>query len=156
MTLQGTRRLPISVQVAHKTDVRTQFAALCWRVKNGKPEILMITSRRTTRWIIPKGWPATGLTPGEGALREAWEEAGVRGRGSEGSLGIYSYFKRIAGNTPLPCVAMVYPVKVSKLEQDYPEAGERKRKWVSPKKAAAMVDEPELAQILRNFDPRLL
>lgn len=156
MTLQGTRQLPITVQTAHKSDVRTQFAALCWRVHNGKPEVLLITSRGTNRWIIPKGWPTIGLTPSEGAMQEAWEEAGVQGKAYDRSLGLFSYVKKIDKNATLPCVAMVYPVKVKKLAKDFPEAGQRKRKWVSPKKAAAMVSEPELAHIIKTFDPRHL
>ena len=156
MTLQGTRQLPISVSAGRKGDMRTQFAALCWRVSKGKPEILLITSRGTNRWIVPKGWPMSGLTPGKGALTEAWEEAGVKGKAYEQCLGLFSYLKRVDRKTRLPCVAMVYPVKVSKLSKDFPEAGERKRKWFSPKKAAAMVREKELAQILKTFDPRYL
>lgn len=97
-----------------------------------------------------------GKTPGNGALIEAWEEAGVKGKAFEQCIGIYSFIKKLEDKTALPCVAMVYPVKVSKLAKDFPEAGQRKRKWVSPKKAAKMVKEPELAQILKTFDPRFL
>ncbi|UYV38677.1 NUDIX hydrolase [Rhodobacteraceae bacterium D3-12] len=156
MTLLGTKQLPISVSPVRKTDMRTQFAALCWRLVNGKPQILLITSRGTNRWIIPKGWPMGGKTPGDGALIEAWEEAGVKGKASEQCLGLFSYHKKLDKRTSLPCVAMVYAVKVSKLAKDFPEAGQRKRKWVSPKKAAKLVKEPELAQIIKTFDPRLL
>ena len=156
MTLQGTKQLPIAVSARRKGDMRTQFAALCWRVTKGKPEILLITSRGANRWIIPKGWPMSGETPGKGALTEAWEEAGVKGRAYEQSLGLFSYIKKIDRKTSIPCVAMVYPVKVSKLSKSYPEAGQRKRKWVSPKKAAALVKEPELSQILKTFDPKYL
>lgn len=156
MTLQGTRQLPISVKVRNKTDMRTQFGALCWRVKNGAVQVLMITSRGTNRWIIPKGWPMQGLTPCQTAMQEAWEEAGVEGKMSDRFLGLYSYVKKIDKKTSVPCVVMVYPVKVARLVTDFPEAGQRKRKWVAPKKAAAMVHEPELAHILKNFDPRHL
>ena len=156
MTLHGSRQLPISVKVGRKTDMRTQFAALCWRVKNGKPQILMVTSRGTNSWIIPKGWPMTGITPSEGAAQEAWEEAGVKGKIFDRSLGLFSYLKKIDKRTSVPVVAMVFPLKVKKLAKDFPEAGQRKRKWVSPKKAAAMVREPELAHILGSFDPRHL
>ena len=156
MTLQGISQLPISVSVAQKGELRTQFAALCWRVTKGKPEILLITSRGTNRWIIPKGWPLCGETPSQGALTEAWEEAGVIGKANEQCLGLFSYTKRIDRATSLPCVAMVYPVKVTRLAKEYPEAGQRKRKWCTPKKAAALVSEPELAQILRTFDPKHL
>ncbi|MDU8928758.1 NUDIX hydrolase [Alisedimentitalea sp. MJ-SS2] len=155
MTLHGTRQLPISVK-GRKTDMRTQFAALCWRVKNGKPQILLITSRGTKNWIIPKGWPMSGITPSEGAAQEAWEEAGVKGKPFDRSLGLFSYMKKIDKRKSVPTVAMVFPVKVKKLAKDFPEAGQRKRKWVSPKKASAMVRERELAHILRTFDPRHL
>ncbi|MDQ7070872.1 MAG: NUDIX hydrolase [Rhodobacterales bacterium] len=156
MTLQSTKQLPISFSASHKSDVRTQFAALCYRIKNKKPEILLITSRGSKRWIIPKGWPMDGKTPGESALQEAWEEAGVRGKVIERCLGLYSYSKVLTPKKDLPCVAIIYPIKVKSLKRSYPEVGQRQRKWFSPKKAAARVEEPELAQILKTFDPRLL
>ncbi|MEN9850080.1 MAG: hypothetical protein RL128_243, partial [Pseudomonadota bacterium] len=58
---------------------RTQYGALCWRMHRGKVEVLLITSRDTGRWVIPKGWPIDGLAPAQTAAREAWEEAGVEG-----------------------------------------------------------------------------
>lgn len=156
MTLYQMPQKPISLMSLNKTDVRTQFAALCYRQDKGKTQVLLITSRNSARWIIPRGWPIDGLTPSECALTEAWEEAGVRGRVSGRCLGLYSYRKFIEPELGLPCVAMVYPVLVSTLAKDFPEAGQRKRKWLSPKKAAARVSEPELAQIIRHFDPRHL
>lgn len=149
------KQLPLSFGKARKTDVRTQFAALCFRVKNDKVQILLITSRGSGRWIVPKGWPMDNATPHEAAAQEAWEEAGVIGKAVPRPLGLYSYIKETGeADANLPCVAMVYPVRVKSLSKDYPEVGQRKRKWVSQKKAAAMVDEPELARILRDFDPR--
>lgn len=156
MTLQSTKQLPIRVKASHKSDVRTQFAALCFRIRNGKTEVLLITSRGGQRWIIPKGWPMDRRTPGHAAAQEAWEEAGVRGKSHERSLGLFSYTKEQGDSTTLPCVAIVYPVKVKSLAKDFPESGQRKRKWFSLKKAAELVSEPELAQILKTFDPRLL
>ena len=154
MFQQTVRQLPISISAAHKSDVRTQFAALCYRIRNDKPEVLLITSRGTGRWIVPKGWPMDGMTPAKAALQEAWEEAGVRGRPIDQCLGIYSYSK--GGSGGLPCLALVYPVRVKSLEKNFPENGQRKRKWFSPKKAAARLSEPDLAEIVRTFDPRLL
>lgn len=156
MTLQGTRQLPITVHAGSKTDVRTQFAALCWRLRGGAPQVLLITTRRSGRWIIPKGWPESGMTPGEGALKEAWEEAGVKGKVHDRVLGLFSYVKRLGTGEMISCVAMVYPVKVKKICQSFPEAGTRRRRWVSLRRAASMVREPELAQILKTFDPRHL
>jgi len=150
------KQLPISVGGGRKWDVRSQFAALCYRVRDKKIQVLLITSRGTGRWILPKGWPMDGITPAKSAAQEAWEEAGVQGKAVNVCLGLYSYRKVMDDIDDLPCVAMVYPVRVKKLSKDYPEAGQRKRKWVSRKKAAAMVAEPELARILRDFDPKML
>ena len=144
---------PIDLNDAHKSDVRTQFGALCFRMVRGKPEVLLVTSRGTGRWIVPKGWPMDGKTPAQSAEIEAWEEAGVRGRIYERCLGLYSYRKSIDEGDDVPCVTMVYALKVREMTDDYPEAHERKRKWMRPKKAAAMVDEPDLAHLILNFAP---
>lgn len=156
MTKAYQKQAPISLHSGRKTDLRTQFAALCYRVTRDKPEFLMITSRGTGRWIIPKGWPEHGKTPAEAALQEAWEEAGVKGRITGPCLGLYSYQKETDDEGVLPCVAMVYPVRVTALKDDYPERGQRKRRWMSAKRAAESVDEPELSRIIKNFDPKLL
>ena len=156
MNVRETKQVPIALMDAHKSDVRTQFAALCFRMVKEKPEILLITSRRSGRWIIPKGWPIDGETPAQVALTEAWEEAGVRGKVHERCLGLYSYHKMLGPERGVPCVAMVYAVRVKSLVASFPEASQRKRKWLRPKKAAALVSEPELAHIILNFHPRLL
>lgn len=147
---------PLALTAARKTNVRTQFAALCYRLENDKPKILLITSRRSGRWIAPKGWPIPGKTPAASALREAYEEAGVRGREIDQCLGVYSYNKLHASGAGLPCLAMVFPVRVDDLLDEFPEQGQRQRKWFGRKKAAAMVQSPELSQIIRRFDPRKL
>lgn len=148
------KQLPISLSGAGKRDVRTQFAALCYRMRKNKVQVLMITSRGTQRWIVPKGWPMDGRTPAESAVQEAWEEAGARGQSDGRCLGIFSYSKDAEDLGALPCLAMVYAVRVEALADEFPEAGQRKRKWMSRKKAAQLVSEPELARILRDFDPR--
>jgi 8-oxo-dGTP pyrophosphatase MutT (NUDIX family) len=147
-------QVPISLRSRHKSEVRTQFAALCYRIRKDKPEYLLVTSRGTGRWIIPKGWPVDGKTPAESALIEAWEEAGVIGRVTGPSMGLFSYYKDGPGADGLPCVAMVFPVRVRALRDSFPERAERKRKWMRPKRAAKSVGLPELAHILREFDPR--
>lgn len=150
------KQLPINIRASHKSDVRSQFAALCYRIVRDKPEILLITSRGSGRWIAPKGWPMDGKTPAESAAQEAWEEAGVIGRAHDQCLGLYSYNKSLGHGVGLPCVALVYPVLVKSLVTDFPEKGQRLRKWFTPKKAAARVQEPELARILQDFDLRVL
>jgi 8-oxo-dGTP pyrophosphatase MutT (NUDIX family) len=148
------KQLPITVPGGRKSDVRTQFAALCYRIRDDKVQILLITSRGSQRWIVPKGWPMDGMTPADSAVQEAWEEAGVKGRSDGRCLGIYSYSKVEEGVETLPCVAMVYAVEVTSIHKQYPECGQRKRKWVSRKRAAKLVDEPELARMLMDFEPR--
>ncbi|MBW4707686.1 NUDIX hydrolase [Roseobacter sp. YSTF-M11] len=149
------KQLPISISGARKSDVRTQFAALCYRIHHKKVQVLMITSRGSRRWIVPKGWPMDGMTPADSAAQEAWEEAGVRGKSDGRCLGIFSYNKETDDNGAFPCLVMVYAVQVQELASDFPEMGQRHRKWMSRKKAAKVVDEPELARILLDFDPRI-
>ena len=143
-------QLPISRHGAAKNEVRTQFAALCFRQRKGKTQILLVTSRRTKRWIVPKGWPIESKTPAQSALQEAWEEGGVIGKPVGDCLGVYSFSKEVGD---LSCMAMLYPIKVKSLSKKYPESHERKRRWVSRKKGARLVAEPELARMIREFDP---
>ncbi len=143
-----------SGDVDRSDNLRTQYAALCYRMDGNLPQVLLITSRTTKRWIIPKGWPMAKKSPLQTAQLEAWEEAGVVGKGQNTCIGMYSYLKIMEKGDDLPCMVMVYPVKVKSLARRFPERTERKRKWFTPKKAATKVAEPELAQILRAFDPR--
>ncbi|MFK7763240.1 MAG: NUDIX hydrolase [Roseobacter sp.] len=149
------RQLPISFEGHRKTDVRTQFASLCYRLRKGKLQVLLITSRNTKRWIVPKGWPMDRRTPADCAAIEAWEEAGVRGVSDGRCIGVFSYNKETTAQGELPCLAMVFALEVAEQEDDYPECEERERVWVSRKKAAKMVGEPELSRIIRDFDPRV-
>ena len=77
-------------------DVSQQYAALPWRNAQGF-EILLITSRETRRWVIPKGWPMPGNSPAESAAQEAYEEAGIRGKIAVQAIGHYGYRKRLRG-----------------------------------------------------------
>lgn len=137
--------------------IGTQYGALCFRTTpKGKVEVLLITSRDTGRWVIPKGWPIAGQDAAGGAAQEAWEEAGVRGEIAGGCLGLYSYDKVADDGSVLPTVVAVFPLHVAKLASDYPEKGKRRRKWCGTAKAAARVAEPELAQLIAGFDPARL
>lgn len=148
------KQLPISLNGARKGEVRTQFAALCYRVKKGRIQVLLVTSRGTKRWIVPKGWPMHGKTPAECAAQEAWEEGGVIGKAEDACVGVYSYAKYITDDDELPCLAMLYPLRVKSLAKHYPERDERRRQWMSPKRAAERVQEAELAQLILDFVPR--
>lgn len=150
-----TSQRPLRIRADHKRDPRTQFAGLPFRVVKGKKgkrvEVLLVTSRETQRWIIPKGWPMDGLTPAAAAAQEVWEEAGARGLGYDVCLGLYSYRKWLSDEDFLPVIVAVFPVKVHHLVDDYPEAAERRRKWFSLKKAAAKVEEPDLRHLIETF-----
>jgi len=154
-----TFQAPLRIGGAPKRDARTQFGALCFRsskkAKKGH-EILIISSLDTGRWIIPKGWPMDGITPADAAGQEAWEEAGARGKLYQDCIGLYSYSKFLDEDLSLPVIVAVFALEVSRLDDTFPEAGRRKRKWVSPNKAAARVDEVELKHLLRSFDPARL
>lgn len=129
-----------------------QVGALCYRRTGKGLRILLITSRDTGRWVIPKGWPMRKRTEPEAAAREAYEEAGLRGAVVTRSIGFYTYRKGIDG-VGFPCVVRIYPLEARERVKQYPETGQRKVKWFSPAKAARRVREPELAQLLRDFDP---
>lgn len=130
-----------------------QYAALCWRGAETGVEVLLITSRDTGRWVIPKGWPMSGLAPEEAAAREAWEEAGVKGVVSPVSLGRYGYLKDMATSPAVPCAVAVYGLRVENLASKFPEKAERKRQWFRPDEAASQVREPDLAALIRSFTP---
>jgi 8-oxo-dGTP pyrophosphatase MutT (NUDIX family) len=131
---------------------RQQVAALCYRGSGDAKEVLLVTSRGTGRWIIPKGWPMRGKDGPGSAMQEAWEEAGVREATSAGDpIGSYTYEKHKDNGWSFPVETMVYPVSVEKLEDKFPEVQERTRKWFSPADAANLVQEPELKTILRGI-----
>lgn len=130
---------------------RLQVAALCHRGEGASKEYLLVTSRETARWIIPKGWPIRGLNCKEAALREAWEEAGVKnGLATADPVGKYTYRKRLASGWDIPVETLVYSVAVKALSENFPEAHERTRRWVNASAAANMVRETELKSIFRS------
>lgn len=130
---------------------RTQVGALCWRMHRGHVQLLLITSRDTGRWVIPKGWPISGLTDAGAAAREAWEEAGVTGATSEDCLGVFSYDKRLSATRTVPCAVAVYGLRVAALARRFPERHERRRKWFALEKATRRVAEPELRSLMTTF-----
>ncbi len=132
-----------------------QVAALCWRRnRKGKLRFLLITSRDTGRWIIPKGWTMHNRTHPEAAEREAWEEAGVKGEIRTQSIGIFTYRKVFANGSSSTVVVKVYPLNVSLMLKQYPETGQRTSEWLPRAKAAERVAEPELKQIILGFKPK--
>lgn len=131
-----------------------QVGAVCVDPETG--QVLLISSRGTGRWIIPKGWPMEGRSLAGAAAREAWEEAGVVGRIHRSEIGRYHYQKDQDEGFSVPVDVHVFSLTVRKLADKFPERHERERKWFSPAQAAELVAEPGLAQILRSLPTPLV
>ncbi|MBB95844.1 MAG: NUDIX hydrolase [Rhodobacteraceae bacterium] len=134
-----------------------QVAALCYRIVDGAPQVLLITSRETRRWVLPKGWPMAGLDAAGAAIQEAWEEAGVRpcNAAAPRRLGQYRYTKILKGGMPALTDVDVFAVPVKTVHDTYPEVGQRDRLWTSPADAADKVDELGLKDLLHALPERL-
>ncbi len=117
---------------------------------------MLITSRDTKRWVIPKGNPMRGLHPHEAAVEEAFEEAGLRGVIDPTALGAFGYDKRLSDGRLRPTIVDVFPLLVITQAETWPELGERESRWFALDEAAAAVDEPELKALITDFDPRHL
>ncbi len=150
-------RLASDVQLMFRRPPRQQYAALCYRVKKktGGLEVLLLTSRDTGRWVIPKGWPMDGRSAYEVAAREAFEEAGVRGIVENEILGTYSYPKVLRNGLSVTCKVQVYALEVANIAKNFKEKGERKTEWISCDEAATRVHEPELREIFLLFKRRM-
>ena len=129
-----------------------QVAALPWRLEDGQRRILMITSRETRRWVIPKGGRMVGKSDPEAAAQEALEEAGVKGEIKDHSIGVFRYAKGLKDGGQRLCVVSVYPLVVLIQLGAWPEAHQRERRWMTPAEAAEAVHEPDLAALIRDFD----
>lgn len=136
-----------------------QAAALVWRPRSGGGiEVLLVTSRDTGRWVLPKGWPERGEELWFTAEREAMEEAGVSGTIAREPCGSYYYGKGLAQGMRLPCEVQVFALEASAIAKNWPEKRQRKRVWYEPAEAAALVREPDLRELIGSFadNPRLL
>lgn len=135
-----------------KRTPRAQIAALPFRLDaEGRPEILLVTSRETKRWIIPKGWPMRGRKDHRAAEQEAFEEAGLKGRIGKKAIGHYSYDKNLGDGSALPCAVTVYPLRVRQERKRWPERKQRERRWYGAEEAATLVQECDLQDLLRRF-----
>ena len=151
-------RLANDVHLMFRRPCREQYGALCYRLrkKRATVEVLLITSRDTGRWVIPKGWPMDGKSASAAAAREAWEEAGVKGKVLAESIGSYRYMKGMPQGLKLDCRVRVFALEVDGISKNFPEKGERRAEWVDCTEAAARVHEPGLKTLLVNFERKIL
>ncbi len=135
---------------------RQQYAALCYRrkKKTGETEVLLLTSRDTGRWVIPKGWPMEGKKAHAVAEREAFEEAGVRGTAEKEPFGFFSYDKKLKNGIKVVCLVEVHLLEVMDMVKNFPERESRRLEWVSPQEASIRVNEPELRNLFLAFDKK--
>src|SRR6202521_1420897 len=134
---------------------RVQYAALPYRLKGTSgAEVMLVTSRDTKRWIIPKGWPMRRRAPHASAAREAREEAGVVGDIGKRPIGSYSYEKRLEGGDVVVCEVHVFALQGKRQQKRWPEKGKREVQWLSPTKAAQTVQEPVLSDIIRTWEKK--
>jgi len=134
------------------SDKARQVAALPYRTNaNGQVEVMLITSRETRRWVIPKGNCIEGLKPHEAAAEEAFEEAGLTGIGCPTALGSFEYDKRLSRGGLRPTRVQVFPIAVIRQAKVWPELGERECRWFGISDAVAAVEEPELKAMISEF-----
>jgi 8-oxo-dGTP pyrophosphatase MutT (NUDIX family) len=124
----------------------TQSAIIPYRLEEGKLEILLITSIRKKKWIIPKGFIEFNLSAFESAKKEAFEEAGVIGTNETIELGSFT-IKKYGGRTNI----VVYSMEVEKFKDDYPEKNLRKRKWYTFEEAIETISIPEVIKMIETL-----
>jgi len=135
-----------------RAEPGVQYAALPWRVNDaGAVEILLLTSRETRRWVIPKGWPMKGRKPAATAALEALQEAGLLGKIEKKAIGSFIYRKRLKNGAALLCLVEVFPLRVLRQRKNWPEKGQRMTQWFAYEAAAGQVAEPELQELIRRF-----
>ena len=133
-----------------------QTGALPWRLsKRRRPEVLLVTGRRSGRWMIPKGWPMAGKSLAESAAQEAFEEAGIKGKVDPQPIGTFRHVKQHLLFGRIEVDIHVHPLAVKRELGDWPERGERSRKWFGVDEAAQRVDSAELGSLIIAFGKTL-
>lgn len=145
-----------TIMTSHSPPLGTQeiqYAALPYRqAANGILQTLLITSRGSGQWIIPKGKIIPGLSPSESASREAYEEAGIIGEINDTPIGSFAYVKDqgLPGERLIPSVE-VFPMQVTQQLTLWPEMGQRQVLWFDAEYAATLVEIPDLRGIILRF-----
>lgn len=134
---------------------RIQYAALPWRLSNGSLQVLLVTTRNTRRWIVPKGWPIPHRAPPECAAREAFEEAGVVGKVAAEPLGAFTYQKLLKSGETITCNVEVFPLAVARQRRAWPEKRARQTDWCSVEEALSRIAEPGLRRIVSRLTKSL-
>lgn len=129
---------------------KLQYGVIPYRHRRAKDriEIMLITSRHTHRWIVPKGWPIARTPARDVALREALEEAGLEGTIGQHPFGSFHYQKRLKDGSIIPCRVNVFAFEVERQLKEWLERSERKRRWFDSERAIKLVREQELKELI--------
>jgi 8-oxo-dGTP pyrophosphatase MutT (NUDIX family) len=125
-----------------------QFAALPLMVCDGETLVMLVTTRESRRWVLPKGWAEVGVAPHDLAAREAFEEAGIVGQVVRESVGEFTYSKRLDTGETVLCKVVVYPLWVTRQLENWPEQHQRDTQWFTLAEAPMVVDEGDLVALL--------
>ena len=137
--------------MAATSPILNQAGVIAYRILDGEVQVLLMTSRDTGRWIIPRG-NINGRSPSKAAEKEAYEEAGVRGAVTSSiPLGIYTYSKKLASGEARAATVEVYLLRLKEQLKKWPEKGKRKLSWVSTKEAVGLIEEPGVVPLLRRL-----
>ena len=139
------------VTAAHPPAPKLQYAALPWRKTARGLEFLLITTRTTRRWIVPKGWPLKNLTPAECVAYEALEEAGVIGTVARRALGTFIYDKRQKSGKLVPCRVRVFPMEVVTQRRKWVERDVRKLRWCTCAEEIVLLSDAGLQRLVAKF-----
>ena len=130
--------------------LRHQVGAIAWLPGAGSLRFVLVTSRRTGRWVFPKGSIDAGMTPPAAAAREAMEEAGVVGQPESVPVGS---FRTVKVRTPFawPIEVAIYPMRIDEVLEDWPEARQRDRRFVTLAEARRLLTDPAMLAIAERF-----
>lgn len=142
------RRMVENLRLTFRRPPRRQVAALCYRKGKKGPEVLLVTSRNTKRWIIPKGWPMAEHSARKTARIEAFEEAGVIGKAGKTALGEFPSHKGLGNGFKVRTTITVYPLQVKEIAKQFPERGKRELVWLPIEEAAILCNEDGLRDLL--------
>lgn len=137
--------------MAARKSCSLQYGALPYRLSDGVLEVLLITTRNSRRWILPKGWPIAGVARHVSAAREAMEEAGVGGEIGSDTIGSFRHFKQLKNGHVVPCRVDVYPLKVTQERKRWAEKDARELRWCTIDVALAQIAEPSLRKLIEKF-----
>jgi len=139
-----------------KQAIRLQYGALPYRISAlGELEILLVTTRQSGRWIIPKGSPIKGLKATASAAQEAYEEAGVRGIVKTRPIGKFCFDKNLEEGVAIPCEVSVFALYVTNQYDSWPEQAQRTSRWFPPGEALAQLTDEGLITLVSHFIDRV-